>query len=574
MKTAVIVVHGVCPTPRYQIQDAFATEFAARLNDRVARGKQWHTSILWPPISTPNAGPDDVHATALRIWQAGDQPDDPQHDAFDIFEGYWSPIDKNQTTPQSVLAWISRALFAPLNASAKLYAGFWKTAFDLGFVGTMVLLAVVLLAAAAVVGVKGYNVFAHAAVALKCSGIVNPAEHQKCIAQVPSILDMVLHPTSALPGFALSALGYLVAIFIGAFAGTQLILSAYIAVSEWRRRSNVAKARKGASTSKSAEEIFGQYQWWRFGFWALLAIVAFLGLYYVPFWRPFSPDPEHTLAWATIEMVAFVALIRGGLSILDGFFVNFLGDVQIYSTHDENARFYQLRKEIVGTVEGIILQVLRSENAPATTVEVPTVKALKAPAVVEPLYDRVFVVGHSLGSTISMDAILSVHELYAEGGLAAADWKRLRGFVSFGAALEKTKFFFDVRQPSVSVSPDHWRNDVYGKLFTENAAVLSDDDNEDGIFWANYWYFNDIVANEIASYRSAIRVGKAAHAHRARAAQERVVCANARLKSTFLRPPWHMWIHSDYLGDDSFWRSGDDHDGVAYNGVCDLLLAQ
>ncbi len=572
MKTAVIVVHGVCPTPRYQIQDAFTTEFAARLNERSAGGAHWHTSILWPPISTPSAGPEDVHATALRIWQDGDRPDDPQQDAFDIFEGYWSPIDKNQTTPQSVLAWMSRALFAPLNASAKLYAGFWKTFFDLGYVAAMLLIAIVLLAVAARVGVSGYNVFAHAAVALKCAGITNVAEHQRCVSQVPSIIDMVLHPTTALPGFALSALGYVVVIFIGALAATQLAIGAYNAFSEWRRRLNASKIHAQITPGSTPSSIFGRYEIWRFWFLVVLGAVAFLGLIYVPIWHAFVPDPYHVLALSTIEMVAFVALVRGAISVMQGFFVNFLGDVQIYTTHDENARFYQFRKEIVATVEGIILQVLRSQNAPATTVEVTTATTLKEPAVPQPLYDRVFVAGHSLGSTISMDALLNVHELYAEDGLAAADWERLRGFITFGAALEKTKFFFDVRQPSMSVSPDHWRNDVYGRLFTEDASVLDDGDNRNGIFWANYWYFNDIVANEIASYQSTIRVGRAARAHGARASQPRVVCANARLSSSFFRPLWHMWIHSDYLGDDSFWRSGVDHDRRQYSGVCDLLL--
>jgi hypothetical protein len=572
MKTAVIVVHGVCPTPRYQIQDAFATQLTAQLNEAAAGATLWRTSILWPPISTPNAGPGDIHATALRIWQQGDTPDDPRHDAFDIFEGYWSPIDKNQTTPLSVLRWLAGALFAPLNASTKLYAGPWKTAFDLGFVAAIVIVAAVLLVAAVLFAVAGYNVFAHAAVELKCSSIANTVQRQACLLQVPSIVDMLLHPTTTLPGFAFNALAYLAALFIGAYALTQLGISWYNNFSEWRRHVHSAQAvAKTAGATAAAPQLYGRQERWRFWFQAALLLIALLGLVYVPLWHSFAPDPNHVLALRTLEMVAFIGLLRGAWSLLDGFFVNFLGDVQIYTTHDENAKFYQLRKEVIAVVEGIILQVLRSQDAPAQTLEVPSERAPRAVATEQPLYDRVFVAGHSLGSTICMDAILNVHELYAENGLAEDDWKRLRGFLTFGSALEKTKFFFDVRQPALSVSPDYWRNDVYGNLFTGDISVLQDDDNSKGIFWANYWYFNDIVANEIASYRSTVRAGKKSAALGARTATERVVCGNARLASGFLRPPWHMWIHSDYLGDDGFWRSGTDHDGRAYEGVREIL---
>lgn len=543
MKTAVIVVHGVCPTPRFQIQDAFATELLARLNS--GGGAQWQTSVLWPPIADANAGPGDVHATALRLWQQGDDGDHPQRDAFDIFEGYWSPIDKNQTNVKNVLSWMAGALFAPLNAGVRLYASAGKTLFDLGYVAFMFCLAVLFLILAVQQAAMGFDRFSAVATAVKCARIHESAAFAACVNATPTLIDVILHPTTVLPGFELRAMLFAAEVFIGAFAATQFAISLFHLVIENRRR-------------KALEMDRGE-RWWSWWFRMALLAVAAYGLWYVPFRRPFGADPGHELAWATISMVAFVSLIRAAMAIGQNFFVNFLGDVQIYTTHDENAKYYALRREILRTVESIVLQVLRSKEGDRALLEVA------------PLYDRVFIAGHSLGSAIAMDAIVNLHELYAEKGLTAGDWSRLRGLITFGTALEKTRFFFDVSKPTVSVSPDHWRDDVNGKLFTKNPLVLRDRDNSRGIYWANFWYFTDIVANEIDSFRSTVSAGTASLAKAHRTAMERIVARNARLPSTFFRPPWHAWVHSDYLGDEAFWRSGIDTCGRQYLGVADIL---
>jgi hypothetical protein len=261
--------------------------------------------------------------------------------------------------------------------------------------------------------------------------------------------------------------------------------------------------------------------------------------------------------------VVFVALLRSAWALLTGFFVNFLGDVQIYCTHDENARFYQMRKQIVNTVESVILQVLRATVGVVETRRVVPAEFFVEPeASVDPLYDRVYIAGHSLGSTISVDALLNIHDLYREKGLGASAWRRIRALITFGTAVEKTKFFFDVRKPTVSFSPDYWRDDVYGDLFSDDVGVLDRDDNSHGIYWANYWYFTDIVANEVDSYR---RPGGPHDAPVSGAP----VCANARLGSAFA--PWHPWVHSDYLGDDRFWQSGNDKYKRRYVGVREVL---
>jgi hypothetical protein len=540
-KTAVVVIHGIHPTARYEIQDLFGTQLLRRLNETQPDPK-WTLNILWPKIAKEDAEPADVHATALRICR-DENPDDPKTPYFDIFEAYWSPIDKNQTTLGKVLAWLADGIFVPLNASAKLYSSTKKVLFDLGMLVAVLAISLVLLAVAALAATWGYRIFAGAAT---CA-LAKPPPN--CDTATPSLIDFILHPTTTLQQFAWPTIVYVLILFIGAYALTQLAISAYHTCAEAYRRTRVRRT--------AASEELEPRRLWRLWFQAALAIVAAFGLWWWPWFHPFVPDPTHRLMWSTLTTVAIVGFFRSALGTLNEFFVNTLGDVQIYTTHDENSAFYKFRQEIVELVEGVILQVLRAESGPLETMPVPAdgfaIRGAVDPPPPPPLYDRVVVAAHSLGSTIGMDALINIHEMCAEGGVRQEDWNRLRAFVTFGSSLEKTKFFFDVKQPTVSASADHWRNDVYGRLFTNDFATLSNDvaPPVSQIFWANHWYPHDLVANRIESYTDRNR---------------RTICENTILRSKFSLI--HPWVHSDYLWDENFWRRPD---GSSTHGMLDVL---
>ncbi len=532
------MIHGIHPTARYEIQDLFGTQLLRRLNETHPDPK-WSLNILWPKIAKDDAQPGDVHATALRICQ-GDDADDPQTAYFDVFEAYWSPIDKNQTTLGKVLEWIAGAIFVPLNASAKLYASTKKVLFDLGMLVAVLSISLALLALAAIAANWGYRIFATAAT---CA-LAKPPPN--CETAIPSIVDFVLHPTTTLQQFAWPAIAYAIILFAGAYALTQLGISLYHSCAESYRR---ARIRRNAPSG-----VLDQRRLWRVWFQIFLALVAAFGLWWWPWFHPFVPDPAHRLMWATLTTVAMVGFFRSAFGTLNEFFVNTLGDVQIYTTYDENSAFYKFRKEIVELVEGVILQVLRAGSGPLETMPIPpdgfAIRGVKDPM---PLYDRIIVAAHSLGSTIGLDALVNVHEMCAEGGVFPEQWNRVRAFVTFGSSLEKTKFFFDVKQPTVSASADHWRNDVYGRLFTDDFAAASSESPpaDSRIFWANHWYPHDLVANRIESYTD--RGGRG-------------ICENTQLQSKFSL--FHPWVHSDYLWDENFWRRPD---GSTTHGMLDVL---
>lgn len=541
MKTAVVVVHGVCPHPRYEIQDAFASGLSDALSNQNYLSVKWKSSILWPAITRDECGPEDVHASALRICAEYDDPANPTKPVFDIYEGYWSPIDKNQTNVASVLTWLLRSLFQPLNGYAKLWATPKKTLFDIAYLTLALTLIVSLIG----------TLFWLANSAWRDYVQIFGAKSQI------TIFDLLLHPISGASGLGARALLILLLAIVAGYGFWTFLFSLTMDVQR-----SLKKIRFDGSRTV-----------WRHYLQTLLlilAVICFLSIIYVV---PVPSESRKSAIGAAFFVVASVGALKAILALVSGFLINFLGDVQIYCTHDENAQFYGLREKIVQTVENVILEVLRipADRPPHMTQGEFKAFLAKEGQDAPPLYDKIFVAAHSLGSTISMDAILNIHEMAEEYGLDTPSWRRLRGLITFGTSLEKTRFFFDVRNPSLSASMMQWRDDVYGHLFSESATVLRGANNGQspvGIYWANYWYEWDLVANQIASYESTVPAGTEIAALGRTASH--VVCNNARLKSRF-QVPSHVWVHGDYLGDAALWNSGLDRNGNPYVGVADLL---
>ena len=485
MKNAVIAVHGISPHQRYEIQDAFASALCAALRDETAQDRSarlgagapkpagtWTTGIVWPKV-TADQPIDEAQVLALRVECRDDGGRNvPCEPTVDVFEGYWSPVDKEQTTAWRVLSWLLGATFTPLE-NVGIPATLSKTAYDLIFTGAALVVGLALIIVVANSAVRAYQAY-------------------------------VTHVSSNLWGLLIAA--------VGAYLLVQVV------VRIWRL------LKPGARLT-----------WWNAAMIALMVVggVALLG------W----PTRGTPMSWAAVItgpsgwLMGAAFALRLLLSFASSFLVDTVGDIQTYTTHDENARYYQFRRRIIQAVGAVVTQVLRATDADGKA-----------------LYDNIFLVGHSLGATVLMDVIIAVHALVEEEGLPTEAWRRIRAFVTYGAALEKTRFFFDVRNPHLSDTLVRLRKDVYGHLFKADSAVLSGppphtDAPPDGIFWTNYWYFTDVVANAIVSYASARVPGEDLTTPSAQS--EHPVCVNVRLRS-----PRTLWPHSRYLGDAAFWHTG------------------
>lgn len=99
--------------------------------------------------------------------------------------------------------------------------------------------------------------------------------------------------------------------------------------------------------------------------------------------------------------------------------VGYVGDVAIYTTTDEKSKFFPIRSKILEVSQALLESLLADGR-----------------------YDRVVLVGHSLGSVIAYDTL---NRLNLKANLHPAfrpQLARLHGLVTFGSPLDKIAFFF------------------------------------------------------------------------------------------------------------------------------------
>ncbi len=480
---AIVGVHGVASHPRYEFQDQVAGDLCMRLNERDGK-KTWKIEVV-NPKDVLKEGTDDPLPTTTRVMQAGDDIDEPERDFFDVIEAYWSPIDKGATNWLSVLMWIFRSVFAPFNTTARVESPFAKQFFDFGFIGGALVAAFILFA------VSITAVWLSAIHVLNITGLINNSTVGQAI--------NVLNANAAAPGGA--RIKIVVWIFVGILGGFLIGQALEAIVKTWVQRKELLANR--ASIWHRALAI---------GILVVLGGAMIYAMAVVKF-------PKGSMGWSGVAfLVGIFIAFQIGYALLIDFIVGFFGDVQVYTTRDENdARFYDLRDGILDTAVTAIIRAVTPERNGGYD------------------YDRVIVLSHSLGGTIATDAITRLKRATEQGALSAAAFAKVRAFAMLGSSLEKTQYFFNVAGTTPSVSYDEWRGKAYEKLFSDDAKLLSTK-RSSRIFWINYWYFEDPICNEIRSYKD--------------------VCRNERGNRHIT--PIHPLIHSDYLDDPWVWRSSKD----------------
>ena len=509
-RTAILVVHGVQPHAQYQIQDFCATN----LRDQLNGDTYWKSVGQWDvDVVEPHTKPDaPLQATITRVHCkddfAGSKP------FFDIVEGYWSPLDKGRTNFAAVISWLLRTLVVPLNTTAAFAATTGKTVYDFGFI---------LAAAFAGIGIvlgSLYLLIVAANSVLVAQGCA-PAECAHL-----GTLDVWL--TAVPKQFNPSTVSALAITAAGGFLVVQAVKGLLSLIFHW-------KASTPAHALKRLILILAVI--------AVGSLIMLLGQHI-----HFGASRAIGLTPAAF-FVAAAAAFEAGRSILQQFILNFFQDVMIYTTRDENSEFHDLRSRILGLVADRL-------------------EALCAPDACDGKgYERVFVLGHSLGATICLDALIQFYHRCQQGSRDWSEFQRVRGFVTFGAALEKTKYFFDVLDPSPSASTDQWRSDLYGAVFTlaPSALDIAVRDAKTGLLWVNYWYYLDAISNAMDSYSSYLCPGDPIH----QASRIRQLIQAKVGPGTAIQPPricrnekrFHWYVpseivpHDEYLRDDRFWQT-------------------
>jgi hypothetical protein len=484
-RVAIVAVHGVAPHPRYEFQDQVAGDLCARLNQRDG-GNAWRLAVI-NPRGVLEPGTDDPLPTTTRVLRSDDAALEPNGTFYDVIEAYWSPIDKGATNWFWVLQWILRSIFAPFNTTARIDAPFWKQFFDFGFIGGALVISFGLFALSLVM------VWQSALRILTITGL----EHTSTLGQAISALNADVSAPVGSPQKAILWLGIGIA---GAFLVGQAVAAVY---KTWAQR-EALRENPGAI-------------WHRVLAIAILIAIGGFMIFGMAIARFSSTGGSMGWSGVIFLLVVFLAF-QIGYALLIDFIVNFFGDVEIYTTRDENdAKFYGLRDAIMDTAVTAIIRAVTPERNGGYE------------------YDRVVVLSHSLGGTIATDAITRLVQGSEQGAIDAAALAKVRAFVMLGSSLEKTTYFFDVAGTTPSVSYEEWRGKAYARIFSGDRALLHEKAGAK-IFWANYWYFEDPICNEILSYED--------------------ICHNERgsRRATLVHP----LIHSDYLDDPWVWFSSGD----------------
>ncbi len=170
------------------------------------------------------------------------------------------------------------------------------------------------------------------------------------------------------------------------------------------------------------------------------------------------------------------------------FIVGAIGDIAIYTTTDMKSKHYEIRRRIL---EGAVRKLTSLVES------------------TKPEYDRVIVVGHSLGSVIAYDTLNRLNHALNEGRVSPELAKKLQGLVTFGSPLDKTAFFFRER----SQRHQYIRQQIIRHYHGFKAKDLSggqapprtlDSDVKpmlDHIRWLNFWDPKDPISGPLDFYQ-------------------------------------------------------------------------
>jgi hypothetical protein len=524
---AVVGVHGISPIQRYAFQDQLAMGLLGYLNaaEELAKsGRTWLSTAYWPRVSNHPAHPV-LKPSALRLYRDDEHhPEAPAGRVYDVYEGYWSPFSKGKTNVVSLLTWLLRCTFLATSSTARVPATWAKLFWDVGYLFTALGIALVSLVLAFVAGSFAWTHFAE---------LFDPGATVR-----PPFLEFVFAPLAQIK--ALPWTGWLQLAFdvVLAYLVVQLVVVARTRATTHKRTAELR--RDGRKGGRFESQTIAAQSFHTFATVLLVVFVVLLVLGDVLMLEHYHQGNVARILWHGVWLVVAVGCLQAARGIADFVVESILGDVQVYCTHDNNSSFYAVREQIIDAVTKALLGALNAVDR--------TVPGANGDA---PLYEKIHVAAHSLGTTVSLDVLLRLRQLVEESAVEEADWVRVRSFTTFGTALEKTRFLLDVRNPTVSAAQYQWQNDSYGRFFTDRRGTLAEPDNTHGIFWSNHWYFRDIVANEIVSYKSDVEAGES-FASWSAAPHEHTICEN----NPIVHPePFWAFVHSDYIGDPLFWKN-------------------
>ena len=205
-------------------------------------------------------------------------------------------------------------------------------------------------------------------------------------------------------------------------------------------------------------------------FGSVLILRRYFDGWIFPSWVNFLANP----AWVWPFLILFSAKVREIM-------VQYVGDVAIYVRPNMLDRFDAVRSEIKEAARSVVSAMFTSYELKA-----------QPGAASEFQYDKIALVGHSLGSVIAYDTLnrLMLDDWLCEGALQVAE--RTATMVTFGSPLNKTAFLFTIQGKDTL----HIRE----RLASTVQPLIMSYPKFRKLKWINVYSRNDIVSGDLKFY--------------------------------------------------------------------------
>jgi len=201
-----------------------------------------------------------------------------------------------------------------------------------------------------------------------------------------------------------------------------------------------------------------------------------------------SPRLQHPVLLIVGMLAAYVVRL---------ILVDYVGDLAVYLGSDERSENFAARSQILDECSQSLTAILRAKSGNG------------------PAFDRVVIVGHSLGSVIAYDAVNELLDRARSGAIPdPADLRRLSGMVTFGCPLNKVYYFFREQLPprqeirrqildllhsfrifKARIADQFTFTGVEPQLWKEAEAALEKD-----FLWINVWSISDPISGKLLFY--------------------------------------------------------------------------
>jgi hypothetical protein len=490
---AILVIHGIGLQQPFQPLDSFVNGLRARLQ---RDGKSVTTTHLL-------SGREEAFDNSIRFEVSESRGGTPNF-RLDVYEFYWAPLAQGRASFAQVVRWLVATGFTPLR----------RVAFNIS-----------LLARRATTRGQLFREFARelwrlvyvplGAVALAWFAANLVGQSIALAKQLPEALAQTLPSLMHLSGSVPAAFA-----LIAAIAAIGLGLSIPEQIRDfWRLHKNAPpltwnEAGRAASRAYHAEnnivtgvlkgaaagagmDVRSQWQaelrarilFLPLSFVGLLvavAIVIWLSLPSPICIGPVCPAPVvHDLFGSLWDRhLATVVLLLLGAFVLKRVFVDYIADIALYTTVDENSAFFKTRAAILTEAARRVRFLLRERQ-----------------------YTSVAIAAHSLGSVIAYDVI---NWLRTEARLSpsnADEFAKLTTLITFGSPLNKVLYFFRTKTKVYETVRQHIIQELQGFRLLPDLLMQDQQIKDSGVtqipdqlYWLNFYSPMDPISARLTFY--------------------------------------------------------------------------